>query len=155
MLVSIVYHSLSLQTVWTQPMQNCDTCPRFPANRITHVTSHATGHTFVLGCKNLGCKTANMMYVISCDICGKQYVGATGNALNIRMNNHRTTIRSTSGQSQHKLPVGRHFRLRDDGITTFTIVPLEHNTNWSKEQRKHKKNILDIPNAHYDAIRDE
>jgi hypothetical protein len=52
--------------------KNCDTCPRFLANRITHVTSHATGHICVLGCKNLGCKTANMIYLISCDICGKQ-----------------------------------------------------------------------------------
>jgi hypothetical protein len=25
--------------------KNCDTCPRFPANRITNVTSHTTGHT--------------------------------------------------------------------------------------------------------------
>jgi hypothetical protein len=109
----ILYNGLSLQTVWTRPMQlpnakgKTDTCPRFQENR--------------------------------CDICGKQYVGETGNALNIRMNNHRTSIRSTSGQSQHKIPVGRHFLLRNHGITTFTIVSLENNTNWSKEQRKHKK----------------
>ena len=35
------------------------------------------------------CRTQNVVYLMSCGKCGKQYVGETKGPLNIRMNGHR------------------------------------------------------------------
>ena len=35
------------------------------------------------------CKTMNVVYLISCGECGKQYVGETKGLLSVRMNGHR------------------------------------------------------------------
>ena len=39
------------------------------------------------------CKSKNVVYIITCKICFKQYVGQTGRCLSERMNNHRSTIK--------------------------------------------------------------
>jgi hypothetical protein len=119
--------------------KRCLACPRFPTTQITHVTSHVTGQRFVLSGHNLTCKTTNLIYLISCNICGKQYVGETGDSLNKRLNNHRSSIRSKPGSPHYKLPVGKHFRLKNHCVSSFTIVPLDHNSNWDPQQRKRKE----------------
>ena len=43
------------------------------------------------------CRTQNVVYLISCGKCGKQYVGETKGPLNIRMNGHRDETK----QSRH------------------------------------------------------
>ena len=38
------------------------------------------------------CKTTNIIYVIECQRCGKQYVGETEQALHERVNSHRSEV---------------------------------------------------------------
>ena len=40
----------------------------------------------------VNCKTSNVLYMIECKQCGKQYVGETENVLHIQMNGHRSDI---------------------------------------------------------------
>lgn len=52
------------------------------------------------------CATANCVYVATCMLCNKQYVGETSNALNIRVNNRRADIKrgaATDGAVNHAL----------------------------------------------------
>ena len=51
------------------------------------------------------CKIRNLVYLISCKRCGLQYVGETENALHIRMNGHRSDIRTKKTEN----PVAAHF----------------------------------------------
>ena len=41
----------------------------------------------------MSCNTVNVIYVINCLKCNKQYVGETGRKLKDRLNNHRSDIR--------------------------------------------------------------
>ena len=52
------------------------------------------------------CRTQNVVYLISCGKCGKQYVGETKGPLNIRMNGHRDDWRHKRFEIS---PVGQHF----------------------------------------------
>ena len=52
------------------------------------------------------CRTQNVVYLISCGKCGKQYVGETKGPLNIRMNGHRDDLRHKRFE---RSPVGEHF----------------------------------------------
>ena len=54
----------------------------------TQIVKSASGETIKLRC-NTSCKTTNIVYLITCTKCGKQYVGETGDHVNQRMNDHR------------------------------------------------------------------
>ena len=63
----------------------CKTC-----KMITHtqIAKSASGATIKLRC-NTSCKTTNVVYLIPCTKCGKQYVGETDDHVNQRVNGHR------------------------------------------------------------------
>ena len=65
----------------------CKTCPTLMA--IDKFTSKTTGKSYDMR-SFATCKTANLIYLIQCKICGCQYVGETEQALNERMDSHRT-----------------------------------------------------------------
>ena len=55
--------------------------------------SYNTGRRYNIR-TSMTCKSANLVYLISCRKCGLQYVGETENLLHIRMNGHRSDIRT-------------------------------------------------------------
>ena len=59
----------------------------------------------------VNCKTSNVVYVIQCNCCSKQYVGETENALHVRMNGHWSDINHPSCINHPRLekPVAQHF----------------------------------------------
>ena len=65
--------------------QDAKTCKMITSTQIAKSTS---GATIKLRC-NTSCKTTNVVYLITCTKCGKQYVGETGNHVNQRMNGHQ------------------------------------------------------------------
>ena len=62
-----------------------------PAN---HVKCHNTGQAFpILTDSNLDCKTTNVVYLVSCRLCNKQYVGETKREFGERMREHKAKIK--------------------------------------------------------------
>ena len=68
----------------------CKTRPTLMATDM--FTSKTSGKSYNMR-SSTTCKTANLIYLIQCKKCGCQYVGETEQALNERMNSHRTDIR--------------------------------------------------------------
>ena len=68
----------------------------------------------------MDCGTENVIYLITCEKCGIQYVGETGQKVRKRLNNHRNRLRQLSG-----LYLYQHFS--SDGHTEddISITPIE------------------------------
>ncbi len=62
------------------------------------------------------CKTENVIYLITCKKCKKQYVGETYREFNIRMKEHLRYIRNPH---QYDESTGRHFNLLGHNINDF------------------------------------
>ena len=67
------------------------------------------------------CKTKNLVYLIECRKCRKQYVGETENALHIRLNGHRSDIRTNKTEK----PVAEHFNLPGHYMENLTIMVID------------------------------
>ena len=93
--------------------------------------SSVTGLKYVIR-GSLSCKSKNVIYLITCKKCGKQYVGETGDPLNIRINNHRSSIR----HQRLYLPVAEHFNSENHDCQDMSVLPIDHNPKWSPVQRK-------------------
>jgi hypothetical protein len=80
------------------------------------------------------CKSNNLIYLITCTKCKKQYVGMTTKQLNTRVNHHRTSIFNKQRTYLHS-----HFNLPDHNINNLKVQAIdttEQNVNGYKELRK-------------------
>jgi hypothetical protein len=68
----------------------------------------------------LTCKSCNIIYLINCTKCGKQYVGQTGRRLADRINDHLSRIRT-----KKPTPTGLHFNLSDHSADNMEIMAIE------------------------------
>ena len=76
--------------------------------------------------------------LISCKKCSIQYVGETENPLHIRMNGHRSDIRT--GKTEK--PVAAHFTLPDHSVDDLEVMGIEKiresdTTQWRKLREKY------------------
>ena len=69
------------------------------------VNSSQTGETFVIK-GNFNCFTEGVIYVTTCDICKKQYIGQTGRSLHTRIREHMYDLKKGKNVS------GIHYSLR-------------------------------------------
>ena len=73
---------------------------------------------------NLNCKSKNLIYLIECKKCTKQYIGETKRQLHERFGEHRRSI-----QNHHQLtkptPVSAHFNQPGHSINHLLLTPLE------------------------------
>ena len=84
--------------------------------------------------QNTDCTTENVVYLISCSSCNKQYVGETKGPLNKRMNGHRDDWRHRRFE---RSPTAEHFHSADhDFMSNASVCCLEHNKEWSDSTRK-------------------
>ena len=79
----------------------CFTCKHIP--NCNSVTSNTTNMSFKLQ-TDLNCNSNNIIYLIECENCGKQYIGQTKRSLRLRFNNHRFDI-----ENERKTVVSAHF----------------------------------------------
>ena len=87
--------------------------------------------------QNTDCTTENVVYLISCSSCNKQYVGETKGSLNKRMNGHRDDWRHRRFE---RSPTAEHFHSADhDFLSNASVTCLEHNKEWSDSTRKHRE----------------
>lgn len=83
------------------------------------------------------CNSSHGVYLISCNKCGKKYVGETGNTFKKRMSRHISDIRL-----KKPTPVGTHFNQGQCTLLSLEIVFLETLKNTEK-QYKNKSMRLD------------
>ena len=96
----------------------CKTCPTLMAT--DKFTSKTSGKIYNMR-SSATCKTGNLIYLIQCKKCGCQYVDETEQALNERMNSHRTDIRhKKTGE-----PVSAHFNSRDHTMDDVQVMVIE------------------------------
>jgi hypothetical protein len=73
---------------------SCRHCPFI--DRTGKIISPVNGRSYKVLSK-VTCNTNNLIYCLTCTICKKQYVGQTKNQLYIRVNQHRSDIRTERG----------------------------------------------------------
>ena len=82
--------------------------------------SHTTGaHHKIRG--HITCTTSNIIYLISCRICGIQYIGETKNLLKKRFYGHRSTVKTQKLDT----PVGQHFNLLNHSISDMILQGID------------------------------
>lgn len=98
------------------------------------ITSTTNKITFKIN-NNLNCNSKNIIYIITCAICGLQYVGETSRSARDRLTDHRSAIKT------HKeTPIGLHFNSPGHKTTDVIFTPVElmttDNTNARRQREK-------------------
>ena len=83
------------------------------------ITSNVTNTEYRIS-DRMSCNTVNIIYVINCLKCNKQYVGETGRKLKDRLNNHRSDIRL-----KKQTAIAIHFNDILHSIKDLSIIPIE------------------------------
>ena len=81
------------------------------------------------------CKTSNIVYLIECRICRKQYVGETENPLHIRMNGHRSDYHRKLPDK----PVAEHFSGPGHTFDDLTVMVIEAMYSANSDRRKYRE----------------
>jgi hypothetical protein len=76
-------------------------------------TSKVTGKQYTIFC-SVNCKSANVIYIIECSVCGLQYVGESKQPFHKRLNGHRSDLTKKTF-----LPVSQHSRRSDHSLEDF------------------------------------
>ena len=95
--------------------------------------STTTGITFNIHQK-LNCNSKNLIYLLTCKICGMQYIGETKTRFRERMNNHKAAINNGYDNS-----VARHFNSPGHSLEALEMLPIENNPNWSDVERNERE----------------
>ena len=111
---------LTTNTIKTCNHPRCVTCkvhlncsPIFKSNYPLNQTVYHIRHSFT-------CQSTNVIYLVTCTKCRKQYVGCTTLQLKTRINHHRSCINNKRGTYIHK-----HFNLPDHNITYLKVQPID------------------------------
>ena len=98
------------------------------------IESTNTGETFLIR-QHITCRTANVIYVITCVKCKQQYVGETSNCIRTRANQHRSDI--TTGNKN--IPTVRHFKAC--GLQHFQLTVVERVRRLDVETRRARESF--------------
>ena len=116
---SLVHSSSSIRdTVGSRPcnISRCLTVTLITSS--TTFTSKITRKTYIL--HNLSCHSHNVIYLNTCSLCSKQYVGLTSQTLRKRFNTHRVSINNDGGDA-----VAKHFNLPRRNINHAKFTPTD------------------------------
>lgn len=103
------------------------------------ITSHATNKKFIIQDK-LTCTSTNIIYLITCNLCKKQYVGQTSKTLRERFAAHKSAI-----LHKRHTTISEHFNLPNHSLINLSIIAIEQSKD-SEAQRlrreRHWQNTL-------------
>lgn len=99
----------------------CCTCQHLDTRR--NFTSTATKQTFRVR-HTFSCNSRNVVYLITCKKCKKQYTGMTTNTLRERVNHHRTTINTRENRY-----VSKHFNFKNHCIKDLKVQVIDKSDN--------------------------
>ena len=72
--------------------------------------------------QNLSCSSTDVIYLITCKKCAKQYVGQTHQKCSQRMNSHKFDI---NHYPETPTNVSEHFNSPDHTIQDFSFMPID------------------------------
>ena len=114
--------TLSSNPIQSEPCNHprCATCSRY--NRQMTFTSTSNKKTFCIR-HSFTCSSTNVIYLITCTKCKKQYVGKTTRPLRERINHHRTSIRN------HQIRyINNHFNFPDHSLNNISVQAIDTTT---------------------------
>ena len=119
---------------------NCDFCQLGYYKRETEAKS-PTGATLLELNKRFHCNSKFILYLVTCPVCSKQYVGKAENCL-ARMNNHKKDVRN---RQEKTLYCDKHFKncilikktvnletLSSSAYVSSTLKILQRDILWNK-----------------------
>jgi len=86
-------------------IERCKTCEILPECQT--FICNGTENTYAIT-GQLNCESSNIIYVLHCLVCNKQYVGETGTMLRERVNHHRSAIRNNHTDSALSIHLDMH-----------------------------------------------
>uniref|UniRef100_A0A1X7UGQ5 GIY-YIG domain-containing protein n=1 Tax=Amphimedon queenslandica TaxID=400682 RepID=A0A1X7UGQ5_AMPQE len=99
----------------------CATCQHFNPN--INFNSTSTRQTYRIR-HSFTCSSSNIIYLITCEKCRKQYVGQTTKTLRERIYHHRSSIKT--GQRRY---ISKHFNLEGHKIQHLKVQVIDTNEN--------------------------
>ena len=108
------------------------TSPTFKANYHLNRTIYQIRHSFT-------CQSNNVIYLITCVKCHKQYVGCTTAQLRTRVNQHRSSVNQKQSTFLHK-----HFSLPSHKLNDLKIQPIDKGTDREDLLEKEKFRICTL-----------
>ena len=112
-----MFESLPVTTVKPCHSKKCLTCKSIVISSTYPSTVYNKLYPVL---RNSNCQSSNLVYLITCSLCSKQYVGETGNTLRDRLNNHRSDIKTKKPTS-----IAIHFNLPNHSFHNLQIIPIE------------------------------
>ena len=110
---------------------SCETCKLIKEGE--SVTFNATNEVFRVK-YNFTCHSRNLIYVITCLGCKKQYIGETGTELRLRMNVHR---QQTRHEELRQLFVNRHiFNCSNSQFSVFPFYKMSSNNPIERQAKE-------------------
>ena len=107
-------------TITTCKHPRCVTCKHLDTNN--SFKSTVTGTHYPIR-HSFSCSSSNLIYLITCKKCKKQYVGLTTHTLKYRVNHHRTNI-----LTKKSIYLCDHFNLPDHNIEHLAIQAIDTTT---------------------------
>jgi len=114
-------------------------CPNTKCKACTYIvestvfTSTHNNRTFRLHSR-FTCASTNIIYLVTCSECNKQYVGETGRSLRDRITDHVSCIKL-----KKQTPIGLHFNQAGHSLKHFTILAIEQFDEKSEATRRIKE----------------
>ena len=99
----------------------CTTCTHLNTN--PNFKSTSTGTTYSVR-HSFSCTSSQLVYLITCTKCRKQYVGMTMNTLNYRITRHRSSILCKANRY-----LCNHFNFPDHSLKNLSVQPIDTQTN--------------------------
>lgn len=112
--------------------KGCTTCQY--SQQSTTFTSSRTNRTFTHK-SAINCNTTNVIYLITCNKCGLQYIGETGRKLKRRISEHILSIKKKTDTA-----VAQHFNNPGHTLSNFTVTAIEK-LNHGEGYRRNKENF--------------
>ena len=123
----------------TSGMKRCLKCCICPYVHCTNFIKSSSSDDFLLNVKSsYDCRTSNVIYLIECLKCKKQYVGQTSRSLKERIKEHLGYIRN----SKISEPTGSHFNLPGHDISMLQVSILEKCKLESKVYRETREEFF-------------
>ena len=97
-------------------------------------SSKSTGRTYNIR-SEVTCRSSNLVYLISCKKCGLQYIGETQQPLHVRMNGHRSDIRTRKTEK----PIAAHFCQPDHRLEDLEVRGIEKIHHGDTNRRRERE----------------
>ena len=114
--------------------KGCPTCPYIQYGKEVKIDNNSTWKIN----KRMSCETYNVIYLLACQKCRKQYIGTTGRQLKSRLADHRGYI---TNQVLSRA-TGAHWNLPGHSLADLKVTILEETKNDCEDYRKEREKFF-------------